>query len=210
MKKSISNESVKVVVNAQVGNTISKANYAKGIRAMQKGTHTLNQAVKALNGKEYLSSKVEIAGKTYTFREVAAIGGLLVGKNNTVTAKAVINAWHFKDKAGNCQIWRNVPLKTMAEDPKDRKLVYQYTDGEWKTINRYQLTGIDTNGWSADIILRGILQGYMPETEVEKGRKSAEAADKVEHYYTFAKRTNKGGVSNEAKEVKKSRVMFDA
>lgn len=209
------NESVKVVVNAQVAEAmpnkagVSYATQAKAHSEIGKRTHSLNQAVKAFNGGPFLNEPITVKDTTRTVREWLELTGVEI-KNGKLTPKAVINAWVFKDEQGKQQLWRNVPCTTMAEDPKDRQRVYTYDEdkAKWVVVNRYQRVTIGEHGWTSDVILRGLLQGMFPQMNIEKGEKSIKAFDELEHLYVFDKRNDKGGVSNKAKEVSKDRVQF--
>lgn len=207
------NESVNVVVNAQVAEAMSEnagLNYAtmnKAFREILMQTRTLNQAVKVFGG--IMKMPVTVKDETRTISEWLQLAGVQL-KNGKLTHRAVMDAWKFHDVEGKQQIWRNVPCMTMTEDPKDRQRVYTYDEGKskWITVSRYQLVTIGEQGWSADVVLRGILQAAFASKEIQKGKDSAKAYDEIEHLYVFDKRIDKGGVDNKAKEVSKDRVQF--
>lgn len=211
--KTNKNESVKVVVNAQVAeampdNTgVSYASMNKAFREILMQTRQLMQAIKVFNG--LMPTSITVGKDTRTVGEWLQMAGVVL-KNGKLTHRAVTDAWKYHDEQGKMQLWRNVPCMTMAEDPKDRQRVYTFNEenSKWVTVSRYQRVTIGENGWSADVILRGLLQGMFAEKTETKGAESAKAFDEMEHLYVFEKRINKGGVNNQAKEVAKDKVQF--
>lgn len=207
------NESVKVVVNAQVAEVAPDTtglNYAsmnKAFREILVQTRSMNQAVKVFGG--LMGTPIEVKGEVRTIGEWLQLTGVKVVKSKLVL-NSIKEVWKFRDEQGEMQLWRNVPCMTMAEDPKDRQRVYTYDEdkAKWVAVTRYQRVTIGKNGWSADVILRGLLQATFAQKELDKGAASAQAFDEIEHLYVFNKRIDKGGVDNKAKEVSKDRVQF--
>lgn len=207
------NESVNVVVNVQAGEAmpdvvgVSYAQMNKAFREILVQTRGLNQAVKVFNG--LMAQFVPVGKENRTIKEWLALAGVQV-TNGKLTQKAVLTAWHFKDEQGNAQLWRNVPCMTQAEDPKDRQRVYAYNEDKntYVTVSRYQRVAISDNGWSADVILRGLLQGAYAQKTLQKGAESAKAFEALETLFTFKKRVAKGSITNTAQKVDKNRVEF--
>ena len=207
------NESVNVVVNVQAGEAVSEVagvSYAqlnKAFREILVQTRGLNQAVKVFGGMAAMP--IPVGKDVRTVAEWLQFVGVKL-QNGKLTPKAVENAWHFKDEQGHMQLWRNVPCMTQAEDPKDRQRVYTYDEDKnaYVTVSRYQRVAISKNGWSADVILRGLLQSAYAQKTLQKGAESAKAFEALETLFTFKKRVAKGSITNTAQKVDKDRVQF--
>lgn len=212
-KTNKANESANVVINAQIVETmpdnigIGYAQMNKAFNEILKQTRGLNQAVKIFNG--LMSTPVPVGKENRTIKEWLELTGVII-VNGKLTKKAVENAWYFKDEQEHMQLWRNVPCMTQAEDPKDRQRVYAYDDSKntYVTVSRYQRVTIPNNGWSADVILRGLLQGAYVQKTLQKGAESAKAFEALETLFTFKKRVAKGSITNTAQKVDKNRVEF--
>ena len=195
-----------VVVNEK---EYSLANMTKGMREILLQTRTLSQALKVFGGIMGVTIK---AGKAeMTIKEWFESAGVEVGKNGRISPKAILNAWKMKDELGMLQVWRNVPVRLNTEDKTDnstRIYCYNSEEKEYQPLSVFKLTVVEENKWSADVILKGLLQGAFKSHFEEREAKSRKAYEDVKSVYRFNKRTEKGAVTNKAIECKKEDCVF--
>lgn len=105
-------------------------------------------------------------------------------------------------------MYKNVAGYIVTDDEDTPQIVPVYTfDGaKWNKVSRMELVTIEK--WSADVILRGLLQGAFPNKTAKKVQKSLDAWNDIKEVFTFEKRNDKGGVNNKAVSVQKNSVCF--
>lgn len=195
---------------AEVGG-YSFATMTKGMREVLLQTRTLSQALKVFSGIMGLTIK---ANKTeMTIAQWFEACGVSVGKNGRINPKALMMAWRMKDEQGMPQVYRNVPVRLQSEDKGDKSTAtriycYDSEEKEYKPVSVFKRVMIEDNRWTADVILKGLLQGAFLSKMEEKAAKSIEAYDAIEHVYRFSKQTEKGSVTNKAVAVKKDNCVF--
>lgn len=189
----------------------SFATMTKGMREVLLQTRTLSQALKVFNG---------LMGMTITANKIEmTIGqwfeacGVAVGKNGRISPKQLLAAWKIKDEQGMPQVYRNVPVRLMSEDKGDKSTatriyIYDSEDSEYEPASVYKRVVIEENRWTADVILRGLLQGAFMDKMEKKAEKSADDWKAVKKVYRFSKQTQKGSVTNKAIECKKENCVF--
>lgn len=187
----------------------SLACMTKGMREVLLKTRTLSQSLKVFGG---IMNVTITAGKTeMTIREWFEACDVPVGKNGRLSPKAVLGAWKMKDELGMPQVWRNCPVRLNTEDKTDnstRIYCYNAEDKEYQPLSVFKLVTIEENKWSADVILKGLLQGAFKAHFEEKETKSRKEYEDVKKVYRFNKRTEKGTVMNKAIESKKENCVF--
>lgn len=185
----------------------SYANMNKAFREILTKTQTLNQAVKTFGG--LMNVAITVGNDTRTIREWLTIAGVQFDKDGKLTAKNVLQAWPFQSEDGKTQfMYRNVPgciADRTAEKPTMIP-VYTFNGAKWNKV--CLMKQVHVTKWSADVILKGLLQGAFPERLAKQVQKSADAWADVKEIFIFAKRNDKGGVNNIAIETAKDKVEF--
>ena len=187
----------------------------KSMRQVLTLAKSLNQVVKQFQGIMRENISVEMRGgvvRTFTVGEFFANCGVELEKGK-VTFNGIKNAWKMFDAEGKMAIVRSIPAKTMTnEDYPEAKRIYQYITSEsgeeWKTVSIKDKVAVEDGKWTADIVLRGLLQSKYAtkfEKQITDSKNAWEQLDKV---YVFEKRTNKGGEENKAIEYAKELVVF--
>ena len=187
----------------------SYASMNKGANEILKATRTINQCVKLFNG--ILNEKYTIGKETRTFKDWFKICGVPFTGNGGLTAKNLLSVWPYKEesKTGTiCKMYKNVPAYIVGGDGDKPELipVYAFDGAKWNKVSRMELVVIEK--WSADVVLRGLLQGAFPKKIAEKVEKSLTAWNELEEIFTFEKRNDKGGVNNKAIKAQKNSVNF--
>ena len=181
----------------------------KGASEILKATRTINQCVKLFNG--ILGEKYTIGKETRTFKNWFQICGVPFAGNGGLTAKNLLSVWPYKEESKNgtiCKMYKNVPGYIVGGDNDKPELipVYAFDGAKWNKVSRMELVVIEK--WSADVILRGLLQGAFPKRIAEKVEKSLTAWNELEEMFTFKKCNDKGGINNKAIKVQKNSVNF--
>lgn len=202
----VENVTVKVA-KTNVNMSFAQAN--KFGHDIAKSTHTLNKACKVFAGimsENYTFGKDEKA-VTKTVGEWLKLLGI-----KGLNFKSLSENWAIKDKDGKFAYYRNVPGTYMDLEDTSRKVqkVYTYDSkaNKYKTVTRFQLVSIPDNGWSAEIIMRGLVQGVYPEAVAEKVAESEKAFTDLKNVCVFDKSTKKGSETNHAKAIDKAQVRF--
>lgn len=196
-------ENVHITAEAQ---GYSYASMTKGASEILKATRTINQCVKLFNG--LLGETYTVGKETHTFKEWFQICGVPFADKGGLTAKNLLSVWPYKEGEKVCKMYKNVAGYIVTDDEDTPQIVPVYTfDGaKWNKVSRMELVTIEK--WSADVILRGLLQGAFPNKTAKKVQKSLDAWNDIKEVFTFEKRNDKGGVNNKAVSVQKNSVCF--
>lgn len=185
---------------------VSYASMSKAFRLVLTETRSINQCVKLFTG--IMKTPITAGKETHTISVWLQMAGVQLSKGK-LTAKAVLDAWPYKSADGKMQfMYKNVVgqwLDTTGETPVG-KPTYHFDGTAWKTCAKMQL--VHVTEWSADVMLRGLLQGAFPEKTAKKVADSEAAWNEIKEVFRFEKRNDKGGINNTAIAVKKEEVIF--
>lgn len=196
---------------------ITRADFSKALREVLRKTQTLSQTLKVFGG--LLSMPLTIKGNVFTFGQLLekTMGNVIV--KGRINPKMFLAAWSIKNDVGAPMVYRNLPLKVMSEDKTDkgakhddlrvykRNTDYKDTDEQcWEPLSQFGKSCIDEYRWSANIIIKGLVQMAFPNYYENQARKSRNAWNALTEVYRFESRFNKGTEKNPAIKVDKKNV----
>ena len=190
-------------------NEFAGINYAKlnkGFRGLLMETRKFKACVKMLDTIAPVT--ITVGDKEMTHIDLLKSIGIEYDENGSIILDSVKAIWCMKSADGYMQVYRPVTgtFKVEGEDKPQKVYHWDSKKKEYLTVKEYKPVIVEK--WNIETLLKGLAQIVTlkeQETRMEKTHKEFEALKKV---YIFNKQTNKGGVTNKAKEIAKDRVMF--
>lgn len=171
-------------------------------------TRKFKQALRVFDGMGALEVPIS-KSKTAKFADILASIGVDY-KGGRINAESVKNAWAVSTEDGYMAVYKNVIgyESGVAENEKPRK-VYTWSEEKSEYIGVAVLKKVAVEKWTAQLILRGLLQTAFVEKFEKKSEESIKAWNEFDgELVVFDKVQNKNGVNNKAKKIRKTQVEF--
>ena len=179
----------------------------KALGAVFTETMKFKQAIRVFDGMGSLMVPISDK-KKMKFADILGQVGVEY-KAGRIDVESLKSAWKVFTVDGYMAIYRGVPGYEATEGDEKGRKVYTWDEkkSQYMGVSVQKIVAVEK--WNARLILTGILQAAFTEKFEKQAKESLEAWDKFEgELYVFDKVTNKDGVNNKAKVIRKSQVEF--